>query len=81
MLDKYKSYEVYNQFPTEQRKDEMEIDAKILAERGMEPTFTIVGDPIDLKDYYKEIGYDYKKKKFDGMTIQQIVKRQMESSK
>lgn len=33
----------------------------------------VVGEPIDLMDFYKEIGYEYKTKKIHGKTIRQWI--------
>ena len=32
-----------------------------------------VGEPINLKDYYKDIGYEYKSKKLKGKTMRQWI--------
>ena len=76
-LKEYKTYDVYEFLPIEVDDWSIESDKRFAIKYNTDRQFSIVGDPVPLKDYYKEIGYDYKTKKFHGMTIRQYIKSKM----
>ena len=54
-------------------KTDQQIQKEMSERLGKDCVDKVVGDPIDLMDFYQEIGYDYKKKHFNGKTLRQHV--------
>ena len=76
-ITKYKSYRAYDVLPSQHNIEDIQIQEQNEKKYGHEPIFKIVGEPINLKEYYLEIGYDYKTKKINNKTINQHIAAHM----
>jgi len=72
-IKKYKSYRFYEALPMQKNGEDIAIQDDLVNNYGHEPTFKISGEPITLKEYYLEIGYDYKTKKFNNKTLKKHI--------
>ena len=75
MSQKLGNMKVYALVPSFSNKDEFDRDNKIGEQLGCKPLFKLTGEPVSLMEYYKEIGYTHKTKKFNGLTIRQYLKK------
>ena len=67
----YNTFDVYDCLPHIEFEADKEIER--CRENGYKSIFSIIGTPISLKEYYNEVGYDYKTKKIKGLTFRQHV--------
>jgi hypothetical protein len=78
MLQKYKSYAVYDPVPHCSMQEDIDMDAQ-MAETytHRDKLFDVAGEPITMTEFFKLIGYDYKTKKFNGLTMRQMIAKHM----
>ncbi len=75
---KHKTLKVYDYTFTDTHLDDIDMHNKAhLKCGGKKNLYEIRGEPIALKDYYEEIGWDYKAKKLNGLTIRQHINKKM----
>jgi hypothetical protein len=73
----HNTFDVYDCLPHIEFEADKEIER--CKSRGQESLFSIIGETVSLKDYYKEVGYDYKTKKLNGLTFRQHIAKAMRS--
>jgi hypothetical protein len=83
MMKKYKSYKVYDPVPSCCMQEDIDLDAQMAEkyphrDKLYEVTTT---EPITMAEFFDIIGYDYKKKKFNGLTMKKLIAKHMRELK
>ena len=79
MFEKYNTYRVYDPVPSCCMQSDLDLDAKMAEKNPEYRRYEVVGEPITMTEFFKLIGYDYKTKKFNGLTMKKIIANHMKA--